>query len=216
MMNLHDNGHGPGKQGALPGELPIQLEGAALNILAAFLDYPPDALIVVDEAGTIVLINTQAETLFGYDRDELIGQPVELLLPEHLRAPHQAKRTRYMQAARTRPMSLRLDLLVGQRKDGSQFPVEISLRPMRIEQRLHVMAAIRDMMAQREIERKQMQIAQRLRQQDKLLSLAHDAILVRDPADHIVSWDEGAEQLYGWTEEEATAKSPIPAGMGGR
>lgn len=74
MMNLHDNGHGPGKQGALPGELPIQLEGAALNILAAFLDYPPDALIVVDEAGTIVLINTQEN---GHELDEWQREKVQ-------------------------------------------------------------------------------------------------------------------------------------------
>lgn len=213
MMNLHDTGHGPEKPGGLSGELPIQPDSAALmvsfllthDILAAFLDYPPDALIVVDEAGTIVLANVQAETFFGYDHDELIGLPIERLLPEHLRAAHAALRARYMQAPRTRPAGVGLDL-VGQCKDGSQFPVEISLRPIRIERTLHVIAAVRDMTAQREAERERMRISQRLRQQAKLLSLAHDAILVRDPADHIVSWNEGAEHLYGWTAQEVMGK----------
>lgn len=160
---------------------------------------------MVDEAGTIVLANAQAETLFGYDHDELIGQPVELLLPEHLRAAHVAHRTRYMQAPRTRPVGVGLDL-VGHRKDGSQFPIEISLRPIRIEHTLHVIAAVRDMTAQREAERERMRFSQRLRQQDKLISLAHDAILVRDPESQIVSWNEGAEHLYGWTAQEAAGQ----------
>ncbi|HEX4715520.1 MAG TPA: PAS domain S-box protein, partial [Ktedonobacteraceae bacterium] len=213
MTNLHDTGHDPEKPWGLPGELPIQPDSAALMIsfllthdtLAAFLDYPPDALIVVDSAGMIILVNTQTETLFGYGRDELIGQPVELLLPEHLRAAHAALRAHYMQAPRTRPAGVGLDL-VGQRKDGSRFPVEISLRPIRIEHTLHVIAAIRDMTAHREAERERMRISQRLRQQDKLLNLAYDAILMRDPENRIVSWNEGAEHLYGWTAQEATGK----------
>lgn len=176
--------------------------GVTLNTLATFLEYPPDALLVIDSTGTIVLGNTQAETLFGYSHDELPGQPVECLIPEHLRAIHVAQRTHYLQQARARPMGVGLDLMA-QRKDGSRFPVDISLRPVRVEQAMCVMAAIRDMTAQRALERERIQISQRLHQQDKLISLAHDAILVRDPADHIVSWNEGAEHLYGWTAQEA-------------
>ncbi|WP_220198880.1 PAS domain S-box protein [Ktedonospora formicarum] len=210
MMDRHDTGHSPENQRALPGKMPIQPDSDSLmisflltlNILAPFLEYPPDALIVIDSAGTIILVNTQMETLFGYDHDELIGRPVDLLLPEHLRTAHVAHWTHYMQAPRARPMGIGLDL-VGQRKDGSRFFVEISLRPIRIEHTLHVIGAIRDMTAQREAERERMLISRRLRQQDKLLSMSHDAILVRDSADHIVSWNEGAEHLYGWTEEEA-------------
>lgn len=207
MMNLHDTtSHDPENQGMLPGEQSIQPDSAELmDILAAFLDCPPDALIVVDSTGMMALVNTQAATLFGYDHDELIGQPVELLLSEHLRVAHAAQRTHYMQAARSRPMGVGLDL-VGQRKDGSQFPVDISLRPIRIKHTLHVIAAIRDMTAQREVERERMQIFQRLRQQDKLLSLSRDAILIHDPESHIVFWNEGAEYLYGWTAQEVMGK----------
>lgn len=204
MMNFHDTtGHSPENQGALSGEQFIQPDSVELlDILAAFLDYPPDALIVVDSTGTMVLVNTQVETLFGYNYDELIGQPIELLVPEHLRAAHSAQRAHYMQAARARPMGVGLDL-VGQRKNGSHFPVDISLRPIQIKHTLHVIAAVRNMTAQREAERERMQISQRLRQQDKLLNLANDAILVRDPENRIVSWNEGAKHLYGWTDEEA-------------
>lgn len=213
MKNPQDPNLHPEKQGAMSGELPIQPDSTTLmvsflltlNILAAFLDLSPDALIVVDTTGMIVLVNTQLEMLFGYGHDELIGQPIECLLPEHLRAAHVAKRTHYMQAARPRLIGAGLDL-VGRRKDGSQFPVEISLRPIRIEHTLHVMGAVRDITAQREVERERMRILQRLRQQDKLISLAHDAILVRDAENRILSWNEGAEHLYRWTAQEITGK----------
>src|ERR1700733_6576027 len=118
MMNPQDSGFHPEKQEAMPGELPAQPASTALmasflltlNILTSFLDLSPDALIVVDSAGTIVLVNTQLETLFGYGRDELIGQMLEFILPERLRAAHVAQRTHYMQAARPRPMHTGLNL----------------------------------------------------------------------------------------------------------
>src|SRR5689334_13088362 len=98
MVKWHDTGHGPENQGAPPGEPFIQPESIELlNIVATFLDYTPDALVVVDSVGTIVLVNTQMETLFGYERDALIGQPIELLIPEHLRMAHATKRAHYMQ-----------------------------------------------------------------------------------------------------------------------
>ncbi len=213
MMNPQDSGLFPEKQKAMPGERPIQPASPGpiasftltLNILAAFLDLSPDALIVVDPAGTIVLTNRQVETLFGYDKDELVGLTVECLLPGHLHVVHEAQRKHYMQAARPRSMGIGLDL-VGQRKDGSQFPIDISLRPILIEQTMHVMGAVRDMTAQRLVERERTQISQRLRQQDKLISLAHDAIMVRDPENHIISWNGGAEHLYGWAAQEITGK----------
>jgi PAS domain S-box-containing protein len=175
------------------------------NILAASFNLTPDALLIVDAAGTIFLMNALAETLFGYSRDELVGQSVELLLPEGLRSAHMLHRAQYMQEACPRSMGLGFDLQ-GRRKDGSEFPADISLQPIQIEQTLYVISAVRDMTAQRLLERDRMHIAQRLRQQDKLLSLAHDAILVRDAESRILSWNEGAEQLYGWTAQEVTGQ----------
>jgi PAS domain S-box-containing protein len=107
------------------------------------LDGAPDALVVVDAHGRIVFVNTQTEVLFGYARDALIGQTVEMLLPEHFRAAHQAHRSAYAAEPRVRPMGVGLQLL-GRRKDGSEFPVEISLSPTQSASGPMVIATVRD------------------------------------------------------------------------
>lgn len=163
-----------------------------------FLDFSPDALLIVDGAGSIVLVNRQVARLFGYLQADLLGQPLERLLPERLRAAHIAHRHSYANAPRMRPMGVGLDLL-GQRQDGSEFPVDISLRPVQIEQTLHVVAAIRDITTQRLLE-------QERALQATLIDLAHDAILVCDPLNRIRSWNKGAEDLYGWSEQEALGR----------
>lgn len=188
------------KQGASVAS--VALPSVTPNILAAFLDLAPDALIITNSAGTITQVNVQMEALFGYGRDELPGHQLEILLPERFRVAHEVQRPRYMQAASPRPMGIGLDL-VGLHKDGNEFPVDVSLRPLLIGNDLHVMGAVRNMTAQRLAERERPHIAERLRQQDKLINLAHDAILVRDPESRILSWNEGAEHLYGWTAQEA-------------
>ncbi len=174
--------------------------------LAALLDFAPDASIVINSAGRIVLLNVQIDRLFGYRQEELIGHPLELLLPERLRAGHTRQRTDYMHAAQPRPMGIGLQL-VGRRKDGSEFPVDVSLRPVLVEQSLYVIGAVRDMTAQRLAEQERTRNAERLHQQDQLISLAHDAILVRHPASHIISWNKGAEKLYGWAARQAIGKA---------
>jgi PAS domain S-box-containing protein len=109
----------------------------------ALLESAPDAIAIVDETGRIVLVNQQAEQLFGYERASLIGQMVEVLLPERLRNAHTRYREGYSTVPHTRPMGHGLEL-VAQRRDGSEFPVEISLSPLHTEAGLLITSAIRD------------------------------------------------------------------------
>ncbi len=152
---------------------------------ASFLELSPDALVIVDREGMIVLVNEPAATLFGYSLEELVDQPLEVLLPERFHAAHATHRAEYIMAPHRRPMGVGLDLR-GKRKDGSEFPVDISLRPVFIGQRLHIMGAIRDMSTQHRLERERIQQAEHLSLQSTLLNLAHDAILVRDPISRII------------------------------
>jgi PAS domain S-box-containing protein len=119
----------------------------------ALLEAAPDAMVIVDERGQIVLVNSQAERLFGYDRKELLGQPVERLIPESLRSRHHAHRAAYSQEPRPRTMGEGLEL-AALRKDGSTFPVDIALGPLAAgEQGPLVSAAIRDVTERKRTER---------------------------------------------------------------
>ncbi len=107
------------------------------------LEAAPDAMVIVDRRGRIVLVNEQAERLFGYRREELAGKPIEILVPDRLRAGHVGRRDRYLGAPQVRRMGTALDL-AGRRKDGTEFPAEISLSPIRTEEGILVSSAIRD------------------------------------------------------------------------
>lgn len=151
------------------------------------------------------MVNGQTEAVFGYPREELQGQQLEMLLPQHFHKVHTTHRDHYFSNPRTRPMGIGLQL-VGQRKDGAEFPVEISLSPLLLDGVLHVVGAIRDVTEQRVAERERLQQLQYIRLQTELINLARDAILVRDPASRVISWNQGAEELYGWTAQEAQGR----------
>lgn len=119
------------------------------------LESAPDAIVTVNRQGRIALVNTQTERLFGYDRSELLGELVEILLPERARAAHVRHRPRYLHAPTTRAMGLALEL-TARRKDGTEFPVEISLSPLESEDGILTTSVIRDI-----TERKQAEDAQR-------------------------------------------------------
>jgi PAS domain S-box-containing protein len=114
----------------------------------ALLEAAPDAMVIADEHGTIALVNAQSEKLFGYRREELLGQPVEMLIPERYRGGHLHHRKDYGDSPRLRPMGAGKELF-GLRKDGREFPVEISLSPFRSEDGMLVFSAIRDITLQK-------------------------------------------------------------------
>lgn len=124
----------------------------ALELFGALIDAMPDAIVVVDETSTIVLINDQTERLFAYGRRELLGQPVDILVPERFRSDHGAHRAGYFRAASLRPMGSGMDLYAA-RRDGQEFPVEISLSPLNTRMGALVICAIRDVTLQREAQR---------------------------------------------------------------
>jgi PAS domain S-box-containing protein len=116
--------------------------------LEAVVDALPDGFVLTDGDGQIVLVNSELERLFGYRRDELIGQSVDVLLPESVRAGHQLHRSAFALSPTTRPMGIGFDL-VGRHRDGTELPVEIALSPTTLAGSLHVMATVRDVSVQR-------------------------------------------------------------------
>jgi PAS domain S-box-containing protein len=109
----------------------------------AFLETVPDAVVIVNDGGRIVLVNSQTERLFGYPSSGLIGQPAELLIPERFRQHHPEYRGGHFHEARTRTTGSETDLC-GRRKDGSEFPIEITLSPLKTEEGIFVSSTIRD------------------------------------------------------------------------
>jgi PAS domain S-box-containing protein len=121
------------------------------DTLRHMLEALPDALVVVDHEGRIVLVNAQTEELFGYRRQDLLGHAIEILVPERLRERHVEQRAAYAVAPRVRPMGQGLELF-GRRKDGREIPVEISLSPFRTEAGLLVVSTVRDVSERRRSE----------------------------------------------------------------
>lgn len=157
----------------------------------ALLDSAPDAMIISDKNGTIVLINKQTETLFGYERDELIGRPIEVLIPGDFRAKHAGHRTHYFAEPKVRSMGAGLELFAI-RKDGIQFPVEISLSPLQTEEGMLVSAAIRDITERKKLDEKFR----------SLLNSAPDATVIVNEEGIIEMINYRTESLFGYSRDE--------------
>jgi PAS domain S-box-containing protein len=141
----------------------------------ALLEAAPDAMVIIDSEGAVIHVNAQTERLFGIPRGEIIGQPIELLIPPRFRGAHPGHRRGYFHDPRPRPMGAAGVKLYGLRRDGSEFPAEVSLSPMTIMDETLVIAAIRDLTSRKIAEEERVKLSQAqeaIRLRDEFLSIA--------------------------------------------
>ena len=162
------------------------------SLYEQLLDGVPDAIVVVDGSGIIVLVNRQTEVMFGFERSELIGHPMELLVPDRLRAGHVGHRARFASAPSVRAMGTGL-LLTARRRDGSEVPVEISLGPLETSTGRLTTAAIRDVSERRALEEERQRSTWFLK---SALESIGDAFTLVDADDRVVLVNSGARQLF--------------------
>jgi PAS domain S-box-containing protein len=179
------------------------------------LEAAPDAMVVVNQGGQIVLLNVQAEKQFGYHRDELVGQQVKNIIPEGFAERLIADGTRTAAQALAQQIGTGIELY-GRRKDGSDFPIEIMLSPLESAEGILVTAAIRDISVRRDAEKHLAQMEGRYR---GLLEAAPDAMVVVNPGGEIVLLNVQAEKQFGYSRDELLGqkvKSLIPEGFAER
>ena len=210
----------PGERGQAPPAVVVSRAQAETHF-QALLESAPDSIVIVDEAGRIVIANGQTERMFQYDRAELIGQPVEMLLPERLRARHTRHRTGYSAEPHTRPMGIGLDL-VAQRRDGSEFPVEISLSPLQTGHGLLITSVIRDITERKqaavELER---QVRHRTAHLNALLQFSQELLgargldaVLQSALDHALALAAGAQRGGIYLYESAGQRLALRASVG--
>ena len=179
----------------------------SLDAMIALLEEAPDAMVCVDSSGRIVLVNGQAERLFGYQRDDLAGQPVEILVPDANKARHRELRARY--AAVPLPPSIASGRkLSGRRSDGTTFPAEISLSAINTHEGLVISAVVRDATEREQAARSQALLAW-------IIGSSHDAVISENLDGLVMTWNPGAERLYGYSAAEMIGHNIneiIPAG----
>ena len=162
------------------------------------LEAAPDAIVVTKQDGRIVLVNAQTERLFGYPREELLGQNVEVLLPQRVRHRQVKKRAAYFSHPKVRPMGTGLQLYA-RRKDGTEFPVDVSFSPLETGGETLVSGFIRDITERKRSEELVSHLA-------AIVETSDDAIIGESLDGTILTWNLGAERLYGYKAEEVVGR----------
>jgi PAS domain S-box-containing protein len=169
--------------------------------ILAIVEGAPDGMVMVDGEGTMLLVNRRIEEMFGYDRDELVGRPVEVLIPERAREAHVAHRDRYTSAPRIREMGSGLEL-TGRRRDGTELPIEVSLSPIVTDDVRHSLAIVRDVTQRKEAEGA-------LRRLQRLLDTSREAVfLLHSETFEFVYVNEGAAALTCYPRRELLGMTP--------
>jgi PAS domain S-box-containing protein len=181
----------------LPGKI-----GVAESLFEGLFRFSPDAVIVTDRQGNILQANEQTERLFGYTRGELVGQPVEILMPERFRSIHPGHRTKYSAEPHTRPMGAGLELY-GQRKDGSEFPVDIMLSSVETPEGIVILSVVRDISVRKRAEDALRRSEAQLR---AIFEHSPDAIIGTDARGKIVEVNEQVEKFFGYGRGELIGK----------
>lgn len=161
----------------------------------AIIDSSPDGMVVTDLAGTILLVNRQAESMFALSREQMIGRAVEVLVPADSRAKHQRQRERYSRDPKPRTMTGEL-ALYGQRSDGTVFPVDVALSPVDLGDRILVVVGIRDITEQVQADAHTQAVLH-------TIDAAHDAVMMFRPDDWRFTYvNRGARQQLGYSQDE--------------
>lgn len=162
-------------------------------------EFSPDAIIATDQSGRIAETNARAEELFGYSRAELLGQPVEILIPDRFRSSHPARRDQYNAHPRRRSMGLGLELY-GRHKNGTEFPVDIMLGPVDTPDGVMALSVIRDISEQKRLQETLLRTEAQFH--SIIDSISDYAIYMLDRAGNVSTWSPGAERIKGYTAEE--------------
>src|SRR3972149_5150277 len=180
-------------------------KGATQRKFEALVEHSPLALVITDQEGRIVLVNREAERMFGYGRAELLGQAVEILVPERLRRGHVRRREGYLASPSMRSLGANRCLL-GRRQDGTEFPTEIGLSYVETGDGILVMSAIADTTQRRRVEEALRKTNETLQ---ALVQASPVGIAILDPDGRVEMWNPAAERMFGWSAEGVLGR-PLP------